>query len=434
MMEGKSKRSEHEDASKHGIGGNGFASERQFDSPFRSDEVERYSRQMLLPQIGVRGQSLLACSKALVIGVGGLGCPAALYLAGAGVGTIGLVDRPGDVVERSNLHRQIAHAEDRVGEDKVESAAIAIRALNANVEVRTHSEFVPSSAVALVVEYDVVLDCTDNVMSRYLASDACAASRTPLVSGSAIGLDGQLTVYCLAEDTPCYRCVFPAPPPPACVGSCATAGVLGPVPGTIGTLQALEALKILAKIERTTTLASRFLLFDASEMVFRTVKLRGRVKSCLACSAESEFAVALFDYDSFASGGEKGDMKEPSLPPEYRINVQTLADMRDEASPKPFFLLDVRPKEQYDMCSLAGSTNIPMSTLCNEPSSVETVKSGIASSTSSVDLPVVVLCRRGNQSQDGVRVLRSAGLANTVDVVGGLQAWHREIDRSFPLY
>jgi adenylyltransferase and sulfurtransferase len=408
---------------------------RQFDSQFRSDEVERYSRQLLLPQLGVRGQSLLASSKALIVGIGGLGCPAALYLAGAGVGTIGLVDRPGDVVERSNLHRQIAHGEDRVGTGKVESAAIAIKALNSNVNLRTHSEFVPGSAAALVADYDVVLDCTDNVASRYLVNDACAASRTPLVSGSAIGLDGQLTVYCLNEGTPCYRCVFPAPPPAACVGSCATAGVLGPVPGTIGTLQALEAMKILAKIDCTTTLASRLLLFDGAEMVFRTVKLRQRDKSCVSCGVGANFALHAFDYEAFASGSGAALSKQvPPLPDEWRIDVHALADLRKAQASKPFVLLDVRPKAQYDMCSLPGSTSIPLSVLRAEPSAVDIVRREVSSSTSLDELPVVVLCRRGNQSQEGVRLLRNAGFENAVDVIGGLQAWHAYIDSSFPLY
>lgn len=405
----------------------------RFNAPFPSKDVERYSRQMLLPELGVRGQSMLTNSKALVIGLGGLGCPAAIYLAGAGVGTIGLVDRPGDVVEISNLHRQIAHAEDRVGSNKVESAAIAIKALNSNVEIQKHEEFAPRSAASLVAQYDIVLDCTDNVSSRYLASDACAASRTPLVSGSAIGLAGQLTVYCLSEETPCYRCVFPFPPPPSCVGSCASSGVLGPVAGTIGTLQALEALKILGGIDRATILESRLLLFDAADMVFRTVKLRGRAKNCVACSLDSEFSLSSFDYQLFALGGKEA-RTDLLLSSENRIGVRTLAEMCNKVAERPFLLLDVRPKEQFDMCSLPGSVNIPMNALRADTSAFRKSWIALGRTNSSEDLPIVVICRRGNQSQDGVRILQERGYISTVDVEGGLQEWHREVDSSFPLY
>lgn len=404
-----------------------------FNSPFSTKDVEKYSRQMLLPQMGVRGQAQLANSKALVIGLGGLGCPAALYLAGAGVGTIGLVDRPDDCVEMSNLHRQIAHSEDRVGTDKVQSAAIAIKDLNSSVEIKKHHEFSPTCASSLVAEYDVVLDCTDNVLSRYLASDACAASRTPLVSGSAIGLSGQLTVYCLSEDTPCYRCVFPLPPPPACVGSCASSGVLGPVAGTIGTLQALEALKILGSMDRTKTLESRLLLFDAAELTFRTVKLRGRAKDCTACSSGADFTVSSYDYQRFVSGG-----KEPGtdshLPRGDRISVSTLATMSSQVAKTPFLLVDVRPQEQFNMCSLPGAVNIPIETLRTDVSAFREVWQTYAGANSPAELPIVLLCRRGNQSQDAVRILHERGFRSAKDVVGGLQKWHHEVDRSFPLY
>lgn len=404
-----------------------------FNSSFSTADVERYSRQMLLPQMGVRGQTRLADSKALVVGLGGLGCPAAMYLAGAGVGTIGLVDRPGDCVEISNLHRQIAHSEDRVGTDKVQSAAIAIKNLNSDVEVKMHKEFSPSCASSLVAEYDIILDCTDNVFSRYLASDACAASRTPLVSGSAIGLSGQLTVYCLSEDTPCYRCVFPLPPPPACVGSCASSGVLGPVAGTIGTLQALEALKVLGGMNRTTTLESRLLLFDAAEPTFRKVKLRGRMKSCIACSINTKFSVATYDYQSFVLGGN-GPGMVPELSCENRISVNVLAAMSSKAAERPFLLVDVRPQEQFDMCSLPGAVNIPIATLRNDLSAFRDVWLSFSAANSSTEPPIVLVCRKGNQSQDAVRILLENGYRSVVDVDGGLQKWHHDVDRSFPLY
>lgn len=404
-----------------------------FNSPFSTTDVERYSRQMLLPQMGVRGQSRLASAKALVIGLGGLGCPAALYLAGAGVGTIGLVDRPGDCVEMSNLHRQIAHVEDRIGTDKVQSAATAIEDLNSGVEIQKHEEFSPRCASSLVAQYDIVLDCTDNVLSRYLASDACAASRTPLVSGSAIGLSGQLTVYCLSEDTPCYRCIFPLPPPPACVGSCASSGVLGPVAGTIGTLQALEALKVLGAMDQTKTLDSRLLLFDAAELTFRTVKLRGRAKNCIACSSDAHFAVRSYNYKRFVLGRNEPAM-DSQLSSEDRISVNALAAMSSQVSRRPFLLVDVRPREQFDMCSLPGAVNIPIEALRRNASVFREVWLTFSAANSRTELPIVLLCRRGNQSQDAVRILHERGYHPVVDVEGGLQQWHHEVDRSFPLY
>jgi adenylyltransferase and sulfurtransferase len=407
------------------------------ETPFSGDEVERYSRQMLLPQVGVRGQRLLRAGSVLIVGAGGLGCPAALYLSGAGVGTVGLVDRPGDLVERSNLHRQIAHADMRVGQDKVASVATAIAALNPLVTICTHTHFAPSNAVELVRQYDVVLDCTDNVASRYLVNDACAAARTPLVSGSAIGLEGQLTVYGLTRETPCYRCIFPVPPPPACVGSCSSAGVLGPVPGTIGTLQALEALKIVAKIENSSPLAGRLLLFDATELVFRNVKLRGRVETCKACSDTPVISVAEFDYAAFAADTAsvrdddvKNRLLRP-LPDELRISVAKFSAMRDVPR-RQYHLVDVRPPEQFAMCSLPESVNIPLDTMQFHGEPVQSVLDGIAKL--GADSPVVVLCRRGIESQDAVRLLHAHGVASVVDVKGGLQAWHHEIDKSFPLY
>jgi adenylyltransferase and sulfurtransferase len=409
-------------------------------SSFRGEEVERYSRQMLLPQVGVRGQKLLRDSRILIVGAGGLGCPAAMYLAGAGIGTVGLVDRPGDLVERSNLHRQIAHTNARVGMDKVASVATAILALNPLVAIRTHSHFAPDNAVELAREYDVVLDCTDNVASRYLINDACAAARTPLVSGSAIGLEGQLTVYGLTRDTPCYRCVFPVPPPPSCVGSCASAGVLGPVPGTIGTLQALEALKILAKIDGAKPLAGRLLLFDATEAVFRTVKLRGRVGTCIACCDAPTLVVSDFNYHAFAAGklGSGGGTDLPaakesplSLPDEWRIAATDLKCLRDAAKSR-YHLVDVRPAEQFAMCSLPEAQSIPFDTMfsCGEP--VNGVINRIAKLA--VDARVVVMCRRGNKSQEAVRLLQEHGVSPVVDVKGGLEAWHYEVDTTFPLY
>lgn len=394
-------------------------------------DVERYSRQLLLPSFGLDGQVRLRSARVLIVGVGGLGCPAALYLSGAGVGTLGLVDRPGEVVERSNLHRQIAHKNANVGMDKVTSAEMAIRALNPSVNLVSHKKIDPTNAVQLVSGYDIVLDCTDNVRSRYLVNDACVAARVPLVSGSAIGLEGQLTVYGLHESTPCYRCLFPKPPPPQCVGSCDSAGVLGPVPGTIGTLQALEALKILAGIQGAESLAGRLLLFDAASAEFRTVKLRHRVQHCPACGDCPSIVVANFDYDTFAFGrappSQGGSGQAPKgLPDSRRISAKQYAEMRERArsSTSHFLLLDVRPRAQFAMCALEEARNIPEDEL----------RGALLDSLRAEQRPVIIVCRRGNASQRAAKTLLDAGLNDVVDVRGGLQAWHHEVDKEFPLY
>jgi adenylyltransferase and sulfurtransferase len=399
---------------------------------FANDEVERYSRQMLLPQVGVQGQDRLRRGRVLIVGLGGLGCPAALYLAGAGVGTLGLVDRPGDVVERSNLHRQIAHDDTRVGMNKVASAAAAVAALNPHVAIERHTAFTASNAVPLARQYDVVLDCTDNVGVRYLISDACAAAeRTPLVAGAAIGLEGQLTVYMLDSETPCYRCVFPDPPPPSCVGSCDSAGVLGPVPGIIGTLQAIEAIKIIAKISGAIPLSRRLLLFDASTMAFRDVKLRPRKAACVGCCDRTKLAVESFDYDAFArESGTSGSQTSTAapLPDEWRISPKCFSDMRNAHAPASYALIDVRPPEQFNMCALPEARNVPLSAMQKDHSLVHSICAGAG------DKKIVLLCRRGNASQDALRLFRTTGVDNAIDIEGGLQAWHHDVDPTFPLY
>lgn len=391
-------------------------------------DVERYSRQLILPQFGVESQSNLRDGRILVVGVGGLGCPAAMYLAGAGVGTLGLVDRPLDVVEKSNLHRQLAHTEERVNLNKVTSAEITVRALNSSVNVEKHERIEPDNAVGLVARYDVVLDCTDNVMSRYLISDACAAAGVPLVSGSAIGLDGQLTVYCKDETTPCYRCIFPKPPPANCVGSCASAGVLGPVPGVIGTLQALEALKLLGKIRKTTTLARTLLMFDGADTAFRSVKLRPRVDSCHACGDNRTLDVAKFDYEAFANGtpGEKPSSSDsaPVLNPRFRITAEEFAEIRKSSA--QYRLIDVRPRTEFDMCHLEEAESYPLGTLASSPV--------INSNERPPAIRTIFICRRGNASQKAVKLALESKSANVVDVIGGLQSWHFEVDGNFPLY
>lgn len=389
-----------------------------------SAEVERYSRQLLLPSFGIGCQRRLKKSRILIVGVGGLGCPAALFVAGAGVGTLGLVDIPGEAVAASNLHRQIAHttAGATGAVSKVDSARRAVQALNPLVSVAIHESFAPRNAVSLARIYDVVLDCTDNVATRYLVSDACAAANVPLVSGAALGLDGQLTVLCAGA--PCYRCVFPSAPPPACVGSCDAAGVLGPIPGTIGTLMALEAIKVAARMGAPVEpLCGRLLLFDGARSEFRTVGLRPRSPTCRGCGDEQRIDVASFDYGGFAGAPSAA---KRVLDDDYRISVEQFARMCEGrgAGEDDFVVLDVRPASQFRMCSLGASRSVPLEALDDK----------VVGELAEARKRVVVLCRRGNRSQTACRRLLDGGVQDAVDVRGGLQAWHHQVDSSFPLY
>lgn len=388
-------------------------------------DIERYSRQLLLPSFGPSGQVSLATSRVLIIGAGGLGCPAALYLAGAGVRKISIAEHASESVEISNLHRQVLHTTDGAHAriSKAESAQAAIAALNPTVSVSLHDALHQSTAVSLAGSHDLVLDCTDNVRTRYLASDACAAAGVPLVSGAALGFDGQLSVYGMSGG-PCLRCVFPTPPPAACVGTCDAAGVMGPVVGTVGVLMALEALKILGNVKGARSLAGRLMIFDGKATQFRDVKLRGRNPECVACGDGVRLDVSSFDYDTFVNGGTPPAVERPVLRDEFRISVQQLADMRRKKLDKEFFLLDCRPANQFALCALGNSENVPLSKLDDT----------VGSRLQKLGTPIVVLCRRGNKSQTATVKLREMGLNDVVDVRGGLQAWHREIDKDFPLY
>jgi len=278
--------------------------------------------------------------------------------------------------------------------------------------------------MGLIEPFDIILDCTDNVESRYMINDACALQRKPLISGSAIGFEGQLTVYTFMKDTPCYRCVFPTPPPPQCVGACDTAGVLGPVPGVIGTMQATEALKLAADIEDAEVLSRRLLLFDGLRSEMRVVKLRKKNPSCPVCG-ESEIIgskisdPAMFDYAKFALGvhGVKGPIKI-----EDRVSAAELCKRRSQPDT---FLLDVRPREQFRMCHVNGFLNVPLNELVRRFDEVNLKAQG---------KETIVICRRGNDSQEAVRMLQDRGLSKVKDVAGGLHSWHTDVDPSFPDY
>uniref|UniRef100_A0A5S6QKX7 Adenylyltransferase and sulfurtransferase MOCS3 homolog n=1 Tax=Trichuris muris TaxID=70415 RepID=A0A5S6QKX7_TRIMR len=388
-------------------------------------EVKRYGRQLILPELGVAGQTALKNFRVLVVGAGGLGCPCAIYLAAAGIGKLGIID--GDVIEESNLHRQILHTEDRVGKSKAESIRIAVEALNSNVSCQVYSEKLTSdNALSIISSYDLVCDCSDNAPTRYLLNDVCVIAKIVLVSGSALRWEGQLTTYSVGKG-PCYRCLYPKPPPPESVTSCAQGGVLGTVPGTIGTLQANEAIKIAAGLE--SSYVGRLLLFDAIDGSFRTVKLRPRNVHCAVCG-DSPTIRSPVDYEDFCGSPLCDNVRSLRyLGSEDRISVQQLKVMLNS---EDVLLIDCRPSHQWDIGHFSRAINIPLETIeKSEPERLRELLNGHSRNA-------FVICHRGNQSQLAVARLRSKLGHSTEwsfkDVVGGVEAWSKEIDNSFPVY
>ncbi|KAL4451956.1 hypothetical protein ABPG75_007618 [Micractinium tetrahymenae] len=429
------------------------------------DQIARYSRQIILHSFGVQAQARLCRGSVLIVGAGGLGSPAALYLAAAGVGRVGIVDR--DTVELSNIHRQVIHKEATVGMHKALSAAEACRALNSSIQVETHLEaLTPANAVQLVRQYDVVVDASDNAPTRYLISDACCAAGRSLVSGAAIGTDGQLTVYCHGEDGPCYRCLFPEAPAAGNCARCVDAGVLGVVPGVIGTLQALEAVKLLSGVGDP--LSRRLLVVDCAAGRFHSVKLRARSPNCVACGAAPSITTASlpsYDYAAFTGQAAANDAAPQPLqliPREERITPAEL--QRRLASQPTAVLLDVRPAEQFNICHLPGAVHTPFKHFDRYVEAIQERLAAAAAGAAAAGQaaappaaeqqqqqdqqdqqngsadglqpqpPLYVVCRRGNDSQRAVARLRQLGISHAVDVVGGVEAWAREVDPSFPLY
>jgi adenylyltransferase/sulfurtransferase len=364
----------------------------------------------------------------LLIGAGGLSSSAAMYLAGAGVGTIGLVDF--DDIEVSNLQRQIIHKQALVGTSKAESAVRAIREYNPEVKAIGYKcHFTSSNAMEIMKPYDLVLDCTDNVTSRYLINDACVLSGKPLVSGSALRMEGQVTVYHLNNDTPCYRCMFKEPPPKAAQGTCSNEGVLGVVPGIIGCVQALEAIKILSQSGQP--LASRMIMFDAMNSSFRNFKLRSRDKNCAICGDNPTIS-SLIDYELFC-GASANDKPIPLaiIKPEQHITVDIYA--KEVQTSQNHLLLDVRPTLQYDICSLQQSINIPLADIDSRIAEIrDLIKK--QSTDGNKDVPIYTICRRGNDSQRALLKLEGHGITNVKNVTGGVAAWAQVVDKEFPTY
>lgn len=414
--------------------------------PLSAEEYKRYGRQMIVPSVGIQGQLRLRKASVLLIGAGGLGCPAAAYIAGSGVGTIGIVD--GDEVEISNLHRQILHSTAKVGMRKVDSAIDFLKSLNPNPKYIPHTDHLsPQNAEGIVKNYDLVLDCTDNPASRYLISDICILLRKPLISASALRTDGQLIVLNSPplppgeEGGPCYRCVFPKPPPAESVVSCGDGGILGPAVGVMGVLQAVEAIKIISggKLEvdskETKSEPTSMLLFSAnSPQPFRSVRLRRRRPKCFACSKESQLSLeslssGSMDYVLFCGLATPVSI----LKPEERIEASEYSRI----STFEHLLLDVREKVQFDICSLPGSINIPFSTF--QSLRIDAEEPAWIPKDFPEQAPIYVVCRLGNDSQIVVRKLKESGLGYgdqryIGDIKGGLRAWKEKVDKSWPDY
>lgn len=371
-----------------------------------AEEQQRYARHLILPHVGPEGQRRLAQARVLVAGVGGLGSASALYLAAAGVGTLGLVDS--DAVDLSNLQRQVLHGEGTLGVPKVESAARRLRDLNPQVRIEPHhARLTRHNALDILRQYDLVVDGTDNFPARYLLNDACVLLGKPLVYGSVFQFDGQVSVFGM-PDGPCYRCLLPQPPPPGSVPTCAEAGVLGVLPGTIGTLQATEALKLI--LGAGNLLVGRLLLYDALDMTFDTIQLPKR-ESCPVCGAHPTIT-ELIDYDAFC-----GVSNDPA--PSEQTPSQIKA--RLEAG-EPLQLLDVREPYELRLSRLNGAQNIPMSEMNARWQEIPR------------DRPVVVFCHTGVRSTNLIDALREVGYTNLINLVGGIDAWSREVDSSVPRY
>lgn len=418
---------------KSATGGECFA----YAGSFTHDEINRYRRQMIMQDFGPERQIRLRESSALIVGAGGLGCPVAIYLAAGGIGRLGLVDH--DVVEVSNLHRQILHNVRKVGMLKTESIKEAIQEINPNVRVNLHSVKMDRyNAVGLIGDYDMVIDATDNLKTRYMISDACVVAKRPLISGAALGMDGQLTVYNYDKDTPCFRCLFPEPPPSAAVGSCSENGVLGVVPGVIGVQQAMEAIRLAAGLPPA--YAGKMLLFDGGLGRTRQVKLSGRRNDCQACGSESCLGPDLVDYESLLPAGctqQQGatttttttTSSTSDLAQSERIGLEEYRDILK--SNRSHVLIDVRPLAHSKVSRFSHALQIPVSQMA-QASNLELIKKELESRNTK---ELFVVCRRGIASQMGVRLIQefvSAGqLPDSIvvkDLIGGMTGWAKQID------
>ncbi|HKT09718.1 MAG TPA: molybdopterin-synthase adenylyltransferase MoeB [Gemmatimonadaceae bacterium] len=373
-----------------------------------TEELQRYSRHLLLPEVGLEGQRRLKAGRVLLVGAGGLGSPLGLYLAAAGVGHLGIVDF--DVVDVTNLQRQVLHGTRDVGRPKLDSARDRLLDINPHTDIETYETRLTSdNALEIVREYDVVVDGTDNFPTRYLVNDACVLTGRPNVYGSIFRFEGQASVFA-TPDGPCYRCLFREPPPPGLVPSCAEGGVLGVLPGLIGTIQATETLKVL--LGAGTTLAGRLLLVDALRMQFRTLKLQ-RDPACPVCGTRT--LRELIDYEDFC--GLRAVHSGPGVP---EITPAELVAWR--ARGDAIDLVDVREPGEWALGHLAGARHVPLGTIAT------------ALGTFAPHRTTVLYCKGGTRSAQAARILQESGFTNVWSLTGGILRWRTEVDPSLPNY
>ena len=371
------------------------------------EETTRYSRHLIMPEVTANGQRRLKAARVLCIGAGGLGSPAALYLAAAGVGTIGIVDF--DDVDLSNLQRQILHGTKDVGRSKLESARDRLRDINPDIVSKLHQcRFSSENASEIVSEYDVVVDGSDNFATRYLSNDVCVFEKKPNVYGSVFRFEGQTTVFAPHLGGPCYRCLFPEPPPPESVPNCAQAGVLGVLPGIIGLLQAIEAIKLIVGIGEP--LIGRLLHFDALKVKFRELNLR-RDPHCPVCG-DNPTIFSPIDYDQFCG------VRDEKMVPAISVNeLKRKMDAREA-----FELVDVREPFEYEIARIDGAQLIPLGEIANRADELQRGQQ------------IVVHCHSGTRSAQAVRLLQQRGFSNVYNLEGGIDAWSEQIDPSVPKY
>jgi len=370
-------------------------------------EVERYSRHLIIPDVGMIGQKRLKNAKVLVVGAGGLGSPALLYLAAAGVGTLGILDF--DVVDESNLQRQVIHGQSDVGKSKAVSAAESVAEINPFVEVILHTDRLESSnALEIFAGYDLILDGTDNFATRYLVNDACVLLNKPYVWGSIFRFEGQVSLF-WAEYGPQYRDLYPEPPPPGMVPSCAEGGVLGVLCASIGSTMVTEAIKLITGIGET--LLGRLMVYDALEMTYRTVKIRR--------DPAGEPITELIDYDAFCGAVSE---QAADAAASHTISATQLKQKMDAG--EAFTLIDVREQNEFEIVSIPGAVLIPKGD----------IMSGEALSLIPQDKPVILHCKSGARSAEALAVLHKAGFSDAVHVGGGVLAWIKQVDQSLPTY
>jgi sulfur-carrier protein adenylyltransferase/sulfurtransferase len=375
------------------------------------DEILRYSRHLIMPEVGMQGQLKLKQAKVLLVGTGGLGAPLGLYLAAAGVGRIGLVDF--DTVDYTNLQRQVLFGTSDVGRPKIEAAASHLRNLNPEIQVdQFETRLTSENALDILKDYDIVVDGTDNFPTRYLVNDACVLLGKPNVYGSIFRFEGQITVFG-HPGGPCYRCLYPEPPPPGLVPSCAEGGVLGVLPGIVGTIQAAETLKLIIGVGEA--LIGRLLLFDALSMTFRALKLR-KNPQCPVCG-EHPVVTKLIDYAEFCGiRGEEAPVSNLTVPEIAPRDLKSRLDRGDD-----LFILDVREPHEYQICNLQG-TLIPLGELSRRVNELDSSRE------------IVAHCRSGKRSAEAVEFLRNAGFRKIWNLKGGILAWSDEVDPSVPKY